>query len=279
MTPFLFLLAFVVGLVIGYVIVQRKPKAHRYLAAAEYWVFLPGETMPTQEDVMTRMIAQNPYSRRGQSPIGAAEGLVFSDVRLHIALVLRRKNTQAFRPDLFEPHTEATAEALDALAHAQSFVKLRFISEEPLKGRQHLQFLLHAADAYADLGGGLIVYDHTCERLISRAELATTLRENFDVTLPALHTRVVWTLEGGTGHAETRGLKKIGHPDLKTLPVEPDQRILIGSVMEAAIERLWGEPTLPERVEVDAFDDHFRILIEPGREPQALARILRVQAA
>lgn len=277
---FLFFLGLLCGLIAAYTFVTtRKPKARPYLAVSEYWVYLPGEEMPTQEDVMTRMVAQNPYSRRGQSPIGPAEGLVFSDIRLHIALVLRRKNPHAFRPDLFESHVEPTAEVLERLALAQSFVKLRYLSEEPLKGRQHLQFLLHAADAYAALADGLLVYDQTCERLMTRAEIASLLKENFDVTLPSLHTRVVWSREGDAAHAETRGLRKVGHPELTTAPVEPDQRILIGHVMEGAMERLWGEPALPEKVEVDAFDDRFRILIEPGRDQQAMARILRVQAA
>lgn len=276
---FFFVAGLVFGLVIAYTFVTRKPKARPYIAAAEYWVYLPGDAMPVQEDVMTRMVAQNPYSRRGQSPIGPSEGLVFSDIRLHIALVLRRKNPHAFRPDLFDANVEPSAEHLQKLAEAQSFVKLRYLSEEPLKSRLHLQFLLHAADAYAALGDGLLIYDQTCERLMTREELATLLRENFDATLPTLHTRVVWSREGDAGHAETRGLRKVGHPELATPPVEPDQRIIVGHVMEAAIERLWGEPTLPEKVEVDAFDDHFRILIEPGRDQQALARILRVQTA
>lgn len=276
---FFFVLGLVFGLVAAYTFVSRRPKARRFMAVSEYWVYLPGEAMPTQEDVMTRMVAQNPYSRRGQSPIGHTEGLVFSDIRLHIALVLRRKNPHAFRPDLFEPNVEPTAEILEGLAKAQSFVKLRYLSEEPLKGRQHLQFLLHAADAYAALADGLLIYDQTCERLLTRQELAKLLKENFDVTLPALHTRVIWSREGDAGHVETRGLRKVGHPELTTPPVDVDQRVLIGHVMEGAIERLWGEPSLPEKVEVDAFDDHFRILIEPGRDQQALARILRVQTA
>jgi hypothetical protein len=278
-TPFLFLAAFVVGMVLGFTIFSRKAKPTPYLAAAEYWVYLPGETMPSQDEVMTRMVAQNPYSRRGQSPIGPSEGLIFSDVRLHIALVLRKRNPHAFRPDLFESHVEPTADDLRALAEANSFVKLRYLSEEPLKGRQHLQFLLHAADAYAALGESALIYDQTCERLVAREELAALLTQNFDVTLPALHTRVVWAREGDAGHAETRGLRKIGHPELVTASVDADQRILVAHVMEAVVERLWGEPTLPEKVEVDAFDDRFRVLIESGRDQKAMARILRVQAA
>lgn len=276
---FFFAAGVVFGIVLAYTLLTRKPKARRFLAAAEYWVYLPGEMMPIQEDVMTRMVAQNPYSRRGQSPIGPSEGLVFSDVRLHIALVLRKKNPHAFRPDLFEPNVDPTAEHLQRLAEAQSFVKLRYLSEEPLKNRQYLQFLLHAADAYAAIGNGVLIYDQTCERLLTRDEMAALLKSNFDATLPNLHTRVVWARDGDAGRVETRGLRKVGHPELATPPVEPDQRILVTHVMESAIERLWGEPSLPEKVEVDAFDDHFRILIEPGRDQQALARILRVQTA
>ena len=278
MTAFLLFGAFVLGLVVGYTLITRKPKKSRYLAVAEYWVYLPEEVLPIQDAVMTRMVSENPYGRRGQSPVGTAEGLVFSDVRLHIALVLRRKNPHAFRPDLFAD-VDASAPVLQALAEANSFVKLRFLSEEPIKGRQYLQFLLHASDAYASLGGSSLIYDQTCEQLMTRAELAERLKKNFDATLPSLHTRVVWSREGDAGHAETRGLRKIGHPELVTPPVELDQRILIGTIMETAIERLWGEPTLPEQVEVDAFDDRFRVLIEWSGDQKATARILRVHSA
>ncbi len=122
-----------------YVAIHRRQKP-RYFAMAEYWVYLPGDRMPLQDDIMTLMVASNPYGRGGRSPIGTAEGLVFSDIRLHIALVLRSKNPHIFRPDLFEEHIQPTKEILESLSAAQSLVKLRFASDIPLKDKRHLQF-------------------------------------------------------------------------------------------------------------------------------------------
>lgn len=275
-TPFLFFVSFLAGLIVAYSLVVRRNE-RKYQAIAEYWVFLPGEVMPTQESVMTRLVGSNPYTVRGQNPISPAEGLVFSDVRLHIALVLRKKNPHTFRPDLFGDGLEVGPAEIKALDASNSFVKLRFASDIPLKDRRHLQFLIHAADAYAALGDGLLVYDLTQARLISTDELAQTLRENFDATVPALHTRVVWMLDGETATAETRGLQKVGHPDLIVPDVRADQRILIEFILEGAIEKIWNEPILPRSLEIPAFDDLFRILIEPSKDHKATARILRIQ--
>jgi hypothetical protein len=88
---------------------RRGPKKPPYLAMAEYWVYLREPQAPTQDDVMTRMIQTNPFQRGGVSPIGAKEGLLWSDIRFHMALALRDKNAHIFRPDLFEPHVDANA--------------------------------------------------------------------------------------------------------------------------------------------------------------------------
>jgi hypothetical protein len=276
---------FLVGLLLGfgaalayYLISRRAKAASPYLATAEYWVFLPSDRMPEQDAVMTRMVAQNPFSRRGRSPIGHAEGLLFSDIRLHIALVLRRKNAHVFRPDLFDSHIEADDEVLTQLTRAESFVKVRYLSEEPLKNALHLQFLPHAAAAYAALGGGSLIYDQTAERLIPLDAFERDLREHFDVTLPNLHTRVLWKREGEGCRAETRGLRKVGHAELVTPPIESDERTLVGQLLEALIEQLWTTPTLPEQVELEAFEDRFRVLLEPRRDRPTLARILRIQS-
>lgn len=275
---FFLILGFLVGLVIGYTLVTRRPK-ESYFAVAEYWVFLPGEQMPTQDAVMTRMIAQNPYAVRGQSPVGTAEGLIFSDIRLHIALVLRSRNPHVFRPDIFDAHVDVSPETLAALSEANAFVKLRYLSEQPLKDRRHLQFLLHAADAYAALAEGTVIYDVVAQQLMTPAELSARLKENFDATGVDLHARTVWTpeIEGAT--AETRGLKKIGFPEVRAAELEGDVRVLVSEIMAAALAQIWSLPEFPSSVEVAAYDDRFRLLMQPPKDRVADARILRIQTA
>lgn len=262
------------GIIAGYVFVTRRVPKRNYLASAEYWVFLPDEKMPDQNAVMDRTIGKNPYGR----VIGTNEGLLFSDIRLHIALVLRSKNRHAFRPDQFDSAIESSPEMVRRLEASSSFVKVRYVSEDPLPDARHLQFLPHAADAIAELGGGTLIYDVTAERLIRREDLQDLLANQRDVSGPDVHTRVLWRHEIDHGHAETRGMVKMGHPELRTPGSHSDQRVLIAAVLEEAMRRLWLERSLPETLEVEAYDDRFSLRFEPSKDRFALVRIMRVPA-
>lgn len=278
MKVLLFLIVFFVGMGVGFWFSRRKPRKPKYLAMAEYWVYLPGTQIPEQDAVMTRMVANNPFSRRGQSPVGHAEGLLFSDIRLHIALALRTKNPNAFRPDLFESDLEVSETALQRLSEANSFVKIRYISEEPLKNRVHLQFLNHAAAAYAALGGGDLIYDVTEQRVFSLSEFEERLRTHFNVAGPEENSHVIWAREAGADRAETRGLRKVGLPELKTPPIDEDQKTLVRYLLQTAVERLWDSVEVPESLDLEAFGDQFRLLFEPDTSDSVRARILRMQS-
>ena len=271
------LLGFLAAIVVTYFVLSRKHKSE-YLALAEYWVYLPGTKMPPQDDIMALMIQTNPYTRRGVSPIGPKEGLVFSDVRLHVALVLRSKNPHIFRPDLFEDHIKPTAELLESLNDAKSLVKLRFASDIPLKDKKHLQFLVHASDAVAALGEGKAIFDVKAERLLSRQDLQHELKDNFDATVCAIHTNVVWKQSARGGVAETKGLAKIGVSELRTGEMELDQRVIATNVLNEAVRCIWDLGTLPPSLDVTTFDDTFKVQVDKVKDAMANVRILRVQA-
>ena len=273
----LLLVGAVFGLVVGYLVLTRKPK-HPYLAISEYWVYLPGDQMPPQDRLLDRIVGKNPYRKPGVDPIGPAEGLVLSDVRLHIALVLRRKNPHVFRPDLFED-VDVQKEHLERLADSQSLVKLRYVSEEPLADKRHLQFLVHAADAMAELGDSKLIYDSTGRRLFLKEELEALLRENPDATRVPLHVRAIWKETAASCCAETRGLRKIGLNEIRTGAMEPDEKVLVTQLMELAVDELWATGTMPEDVEVEAYGDQFKLIFAPPVEEYVPARILRVQSA
>ena len=168
-----FILAVVFGALIGYLFTRRRGgsrRQERLVTQAEYWVYIPSEKLPDQDAVMTRMVTQNPHGKPGQSPIGPKEGLLFSDIRLHVAVILRNKNPHVFRPDLFS-EADADAEALAALSGAPAMVQLRYLSEEPLSDDRHLKFLPHLADAYAYVGNAVLIYDAMAEQLLKPAEL------------------------------------------------------------------------------------------------------------
>lgn len=256
----------------------KKARARPYFAHAEYWIYLPGVEMPPQDKILDRMMYGNPHRVDGKFPIGKEEALLFSDVRLHLALVLRARNAHVFRPDLFEDHVEPTEERLEGLADSQSFVKARFISEEPLKGLRHLRFLAHAADAIASLGDGKVIYDVVAEKLYTTEEM-NALLDQFEADSPDLQSQVIWKRSQAGGFAETRGLVKVGHPELLTEEMNADQQVLVQAILEGVIREVWTLPELPQHVDVRFFDDPYRVEIKARRKGPAHVALMRLPSS
>lgn len=276
------IVAVLVGLILGLIAVSlikiaRQPKKERYFAACEYWVFIPGDAMPNQDDVMTAMVARNPHMQGGHSPIGAKEGILFSDVRLHCTLVLRAKNPHVFRPDIYAD-VEVSAEVLKGLALAQAIVKVRYVSEAPLQDDRHLQFLPHMAAAYARLGEATAVYDAVTERLFTPQEFEAMLGEDIDAKRPEVHVRVVWIRDGGAARAETRGLIKKGMAELVTADARTDNERLVCEVLQDAAYLAWARGENLETEIVEYFGDKFEVKILPAKERKSLVHIVRYQA-
>jgi len=255
-----------------------KTSSPPYLAASEYWVFIDEPRAPKQDDVMERMIQGSPYARSGPAPIGPREGLLWSDIRFHMALVLREKNAHAFRPDLFGPHIELSSEHLSALAESKALVKLSYISEQTLPDNRHLQFLVYAAESVAALSGARVIFDHVAERLMLSPELQKSLEENSDGARKELHLHTVWRTCPAGGTAETRGLRKIGFPELVTPETMNEHRCLAKQILELAADRIWDERTLPPRMVVDHLGDRFHVVTEFARKGPCRSTILRENA-
>jgi hypothetical protein len=253
-------------------------KKRKYFAACEYWVYLPQEVMPDQDALMKRMVGDNPHARGGASPITAKEGLLFSDIRLHLGMVLRAKNPHVFRPDLFHQPAEPTPEILEALASSKAIVKIRYVSEEPLPDSRHLQFLPHMADAVADLGQGLAVYDVVAERLFTCADFHELLQRNSDLTGFDNHVQTLWEKDLASGHAFTKGMIKKGLPELETDDSHLDQRVLVLEVLNEAAKSVWETGDLPKELDLDAFHDQFKIEITPAKTGPYRVRILRMMS-
>ena len=274
----LILVGLLIGIVVGWWFFKRRDIKPKFLSTNEYWVYLPGDKMPDQIAVMSRVIGDNPYKRRGRNPVTPREGLLLSDTRLHLALVLRSKNPHVFRPDLFDDHVEPTAKILEDLSDSQSLVKVRYISETPLKDRSSVQLLPHLADAVAELGAGRVIYDCMKEEIVSRESFQTLLDSNMDLNVAELQVRPVWRRAEHGGWAETRGLRKIGLPELATERMESDEQVLVTEVLGDAARKLWDSGELPEKIDVKLFDDEFQILLSKPKERVSSVRILRVQA-
>lgn len=249
-----FFVGALLGLAVGYYIVNRRRKPATPLTCFEYWVFIPGEEMPPQDEILRVTMLDTHLTTR--------EGLLFSDIRLHISLVLKAKNAHAFRPDLFDRHITPTEETLAGLAKAKAFIKLRYLSEIPLPDRRHIVFMPRLAATVCELGNGLVVFDVIQEKLFAKTDF-----------LNETTFRVIWIEGPSAGHVETRGLIKIGIPEIVTEEISPDQRTLALEVIELAAQKLWQGQASLDDLAVECFDDTFKIEIGPK------TRILRLQAS
>ncbi len=271
------LLAGVAAFGIGAGIAWLRRGKPRYLAALEYWVYLPTESLPPQHVLMHRMSHHNPYRREDGPAIGAKEGILFSDTRLQMSLVLRKKNPHVFRPDLFEEYIEPTAEQLEALAESVAFAKIQYVSEAKLASDAHLQFLPHAAMAIAGLGKSRVIYDVYGERLLNPAELDAMLGRDGDATRAEVHVQVIWVPEAEGGYAATKGLVKLGLQELRTVSVGIDQQVLARQVLEEAGRRVWAGRSTPTSLEIPFYEDVFLLTLVPMPKGPTLVRMQRVQ--
>lgn len=267
-----FVVGIIIGILIGYVLILIRDKraTGKYLATTEYWVYLPDEKLPPQDEVMKLLLG-------GSSPVGPEEGLLLSDIRLHIGLVLRSKNPHVFRPDLFEDHLEPTAELLNLMSRSKSIAKLRYLSEIKLKNDAHLQLLPYLAYAYAKLANGNAVYDVSSEKLMTIPDLQDQLKTDKNARRPEMHLQTIWKRTENGGRAETRGLIKKGIPELVTHEVHHDEKILVTNLLDEAGRSLWGQNEFPSQVEVESFNDVFRLMLAPPRNGRSQVRIMRVQ--
>jgi hypothetical protein len=209
-------------------------------------------------------------------PLAPAEAMLFSDIRLHMALVLRPRNPHLFRPDLFERHIEPTAEILEELAAAQGMAKLRYLSEEPLADDRHLTFMPRLADAIASMSASRVVFDSVAEKLQTAREMHSQLCSSERLDVPDLHLRVVWMPREMGGCAATRGLAKVGLPELETPTTRPDHQAIVCEVLRLAAETLWTERSIAEPLHVECYDDTFEVRIEPARTGPLLTHIMRI---
>jgi hypothetical protein len=269
----IFLIGVVLGLILGYGILQffQARQDGRFFAIIEYWVYLPNEALPPQDEVMKLLLGRN-------SPIGPEEGLLLSDIRLHVGLVLRSKNLHVFRPDLLDESVVASAEHLSLISECQAVAKLRFLSELKLKSEAHLKLMPYLAYAYAKLADGKVIYDSTAELLMTVPELLERLKNDRQAKGPETHLRTVWKTTANGGRAETHGLVKKGLPELVTLEVHSDERLLVTGLMEDAAKQLWDSGELSSPIEVDSFNDRFQLVLSPAKKGLAEVRILRIQA-
>lgn len=268
------LAAIFLGILIWRLITGRRVMG--YLAHNEYWIYCDAEQLPATEMIMTRMISDNPHHQRGRPPIGAREGMLFTDVRTHIGLAKRSKNPLAFRPDIFEASIQPSAEVLKRLAHASAIVKVKYSSEARLRDSRHLQFLPHLADSISDLCGGMAVCDLVMEEIWTAEDFKQTLVEKPICERPDCHIRVLWEMTDEGWRARTRGLRKIGLAEWVTEPQDADQEVLAIGLMMRAAYAVFRAPE--EELQKRTFDEHgAEFIVEPQTTYYGSERIVALR--
>jgi hypothetical protein len=239
---------------------REKRVAKKPVTVAEFWVYTRHPRVPPQNAIVDRMVARSPYVNEESAPIGTREGMLFSDIRLHMAPVLRDKNPHAFRPDLFHESVEVSNEVLEGLADSLGFVRIGYKSETPLPDHRHLQFLPFLAEAVAELMKGQVIYDRHAQKIWTKAEFQELLQENNNVESSRFHLKTAWTQEGAKHRASLLGLSKIGRYDWIADQLDSDQEVLIMDLLRQSADQLWegAEPPL----EVEAFGDTFVVDLE-----------------
>lgn len=243
------------GIVVARYVASRKG---RYLAHVEYWVLSPDTKLPDLTETMAAVM---------QSPgIGPTEGLLFSDIRFKIGLILSSKNRQA--------EIMTRPEYREAFAGSGSAIRIQYSSESKLDAKKHLQFCVHVAGAVATQVHGLGVLDVVADRLWSVSDFQEALSRQHQATGFDDHVRIE---EQDDLTFTVRGLQKVGVPDLETLPVEKDKLLLAKNILERYSRSSW-EQMEPRNEPIEEYGDEFILLRTPQKPGRESARLLRRQS-
>lgn len=250
-----------------------KAKFH---AHAEWWIYLPSLPPPEQNQAMAAMMQYRLPTSGKLAPLTPGDGLIFSDVRLHIGLVLREKNPHVFRPDLLLKTVECSAAQLQALGLSSAVLVVRYVSDVPFNDPTFLRSLSYLVATYAKLSGAALIVDHEAEILWTTDTFQQALEEDPNATSRDLHVHTDWTPGDGGGTAQTIGMRKLGLPELMT-PFSPsDHRAAIMEVLSLASEHIWNVQSWVPQIDLTAFVDQYRVALTPPKNGQTLCRIMRM---
>lgn len=212
---------------------------------------------------MDRMITGNPHNRPGNPAIGTKEGMLFTDIRLHLGLSKRAKNPHVFRPDLFEQDAVPTKEVLESLANSQSMIRCKYVSDSILKDNRHVQFMPHYVDAVAQLTKASVILDNVSEQFFTSDEFHQSLAKNNRADRPELHVRVIWKEDESGFYCQSLGLRKVGLSELRTKHQTGDHEILVTGLMTRLVYQLFRQPTFERTFEFEEFGDTYVVRLEP----------------
>lgn len=239
----------VIAIGIGIFLTRHR---NRLLLNAEYWVYCQAEKLPDQTQMMERVVGRS-------DKIGPAEGLLFSDIRLHVSLVTKAKNPHLFDPTALDPELQESFEFVTDVLNQTSIIRVRFTSNELMKDKRHLRLLPHLAFAYTGLTDAKWIYDKSQQKLYGIEEFAKYIETNLDKAWSQV--RIGKTDDGAL---KVYGIEKIGIPPFQTDRLDVDQFQLVEEVLRSFVEQCWRANRL-DTTPIEAHGDKFEFQFEPRK--------------
>jgi hypothetical protein len=259
------LLGFVIGVIIAvYFSRRKKPTVPKQRFRIEFWIFSRAAQRPSDADILKR-ISANSFAMGG---ITNEDARMIADIRFNIGRAMRSKNAMLFRPDVIgDPDAEIDRAALALVNEVDTLVTVRFAADsQPVEPKRYLRLATYAVEAICDLAKGVAVWDAVKQELFSPDTLIKRLGENADGAAFEHHVDIRWGETTDAGVSFTRGMEKIGLPDIEFDDQPLDQRTLATFLVEETAKKCWETGEVAD-TRFDGFGEEFAIEVGPGAEP------------
>lgn len=264
-------LAFLIGVLLGLALTyyfrkNSKQSVPRERFRIEFWVYCEREDRPPDSDILSRISAA-PFAPGG---IRNEDARMIGDIRFNIGRAVRSRNALLFRPDLFsDGDSEIDVQALKKIDDVDTMVTVRYVAEKMIpEPKRSLRLATYAVEAICDISRGVAIWDAVKQELISPEALRERLRENQDGAAFEHHVDIRWA-ETEAGVSFTRGMEKIGLPNLTFEDQPLDQRTLALYLVSETARKCWDAELLLD-AKFDGFGESFSV--EIGAEPTASPR-------
>jgi hypothetical protein len=226
----------------------------------EFWVYSRNPKRPTQEELTAALMGG------GKTSIGTAEALVFTDVRFHMGTVKREANALLFQPGaLLEPDAVLPPDLAERIEQAQAVHTVRFVAEPGVlteREESALRLSTWVALAIADLADGTAIVDIEAQVAYTPEQFREAL-EHHGADAFALHVATRWWDDERAAYCFSRGLNKIGQPDIVAEDVPVDFQTLATHLVGEYAEHVWKTRD-PSPTVLEAFGSRFLMFTQPA---------------
>lgn len=262
---------FIFGVVIGILafvlirgLIQRKRLVvgRPPIVRVEYWIYCNAQERPSDAAILDYLLKSGPFAKSGKTIIGPAEGITLSDVRFHIGLAKKKKNPLMFRPEIIaEVDTEYDKKIIALASESETIIIVRYISEDPPKDLNYLQFVTHCVHAIANLVNSQLIFDVEEQKFWELQTFLEAIQRDLMARGHGLHVATRWVESSDEGNAFTRGMAKAGMPDLYFSNHPLDQRIISTYLVEESSRSCWQDRDLSAK-EIDGYGERFIVEFE-----------------